>query len=369
MVWDIDPWSLARVLGGFAALAGLTALFRAATRSLTWIVLGTLLALALDPLVSRTARRLGGRRRAVAVVLAGLAGMWAAVLGLLAPLAISEARDLQRDLPQVVARLGELPVIGDDLAREGVPERVEEWLADLPARLGADDAPVEDAARRVLGGTLATVATLLVAVTLLIDGHRLAATADGLVPHTHRARVRGAARLFHRVVGRYFAGSLLVAALAGLATLTAGLVLGVPLAPLAAVWVAVTNLIPQIGGALGGVVFVALGLADSPTTGFLAAVVFVAYLQFENHVLTPLVVGQAVDLSPPATMVAALVGVSAAGVPGALVAVPMLGAVKAFIAETRLGSTPRGEGEPAKTPSGTGPEGAAGPDPGSLSGP
>jgi predicted PurR-regulated permease PerM len=59
------------------------------------------------------------------------------------------------------------------------------------------------------------------------------------------------------------------------------------------------------------------------------------YQQLENHVIQPLIVGRAVHLSPPATMVAALVGVSAGGVIGALFAVPLLGAAKAIYLSTR----------------------------------
>jgi hypothetical protein len=62
---------------------------------------------------------------------------------------------------------------------------------------------------------------------------------------------------------------------------------------------------------------------------------FLTYQQFENNVLAPLVVGRSVDLSPPATMTAALIGVSAGGVVGALVAVPLLGAAKAVYLELR----------------------------------
>jgi putative heme transporter len=58
----------------------------------------------------------------------------------------------------------------------------------------------------------------------------------------------------------------------------------------------------------------------------------------ENNVLSPLIVGKTVDLSPPATMTAALVGVSAAGVVGALVAVPLLGTAKAIYLELRPGT-------------------------------
>jgi predicted PurR-regulated permease PerM len=60
---------------------------------------------------------------------------------------------------------------------------------------------------------------------------------------------------------------------------------------------------------------------------------FLAYQQFENNVLQPVIVGDAVDLSPPVTMVAALVGAAALGVPGALVAIPLLGTSKAIAVE------------------------------------
>jgi predicted PurR-regulated permease PerM len=47
-----------------------------------------------------------------------------------------------------------------------------------------------------------------------------------------------------------------------------------------------------------------------------------------------------VKLSPPVTMAAALIGVSAGGVVGALIAVPIVGAVKAFYLELRPAATP-----------------------------
>src|SRR5206468_3579235 len=126
------------------------------------------------------------------------------------------------------------------------------------------------------------------------------------------------------------AGTLLVAGLAGVVMLTGALVLDVPLAPLIAVWVAITNPIPQIGGFLGGAVFVLLAVTQGAVVGVIALAIFLVYQQLENHVLQPLIIGRAVRLSPPATMVAALIGVAAGGVIGGLLAVPLLGASKAI---------------------------------------
>lgn len=333
---DLDWRSVLWVLGAFAALVAFTGLVRSAPRALTVLAVGTLLALALGPLVTALERRLGDRRgAAVAVVVAGLLLATALAAVLLAPPAIRQGRDLGRDLDRVVGQIEDLPVVGDDLRRAGTADSVRRWIEELPARLQGDDTPLRDAALAVADGLLAALFTVLVTVSLLLDGERLLRGARRLVPPNRRAQADRIGRLAYSTIGRYAAGSLLVAAIAGVAVLVAGLVLGVPLTPLLAVWVAVFDLVPQIGGAAGGIPFVLLGLTRGAGTAVACAVFFVLYLQFENHILSPLIVGRSVKLSPPATMGAALVGVSAGGVVGALLAVPIVAAVKAVYLELR----------------------------------
>jgi predicted PurR-regulated permease PerM len=156
-----------------------------------------------------------------------------------------------------------------------------------------------------------------------------------IVPPSRQDDADAAGRIIYHSFGSYFAGSLLVAVLNGLVVLTVGLVLGVPLAPIAAIWSTLTNFIPQIGGFLGGSFFVLLALTESPVTAVIAGVIFLGYQQFENNVIGPAIVGTAVNLTPPATMLAALVGGAAAGVPGALVATPLMGAAKALYLDRR----------------------------------
>ena len=333
---DLDWRSMAVVLAAFVGLVALTGVVRSAPRTVTILATGTMLALALNPLVSATRRRLGsGRGVAVAVVLGGLALALVLAVVLLAPPAVREAQRISDELPTVVEDLGDLPVVGRSIEEAGGPRRVEQWLEDLPERLSGDTAPLQRAGRSLFDSLVAAAATIVVAVTLLLDGERLLAGASRVLPPHRRARAERLADLVYRVVGKYVAGSVLVAVIAGVSVLVAGLLLGVPLTPLVALWVAIFDLVPQIGGAAGGIPFVLLGLTKGAGTGVACAVFFVLYLQFENHVLGPVIVGQAVKLSPPATMVAALVGVSAAGVVGALVAVPLLGAAKVVYLELR----------------------------------
>jgi predicted PurR-regulated permease PerM len=58
-------------------------------------------------------------------------------------------------------------------------------------------------------------------------------------------------------------------------------------------------------------------------------------MNIENHIIQPAIVGGSVNLTAPTTMVAAFVGAAIAGVPGALLATPMVGATKAIYLEAR----------------------------------
>ena len=336
LVVDLD-WLTAVV--AVAAVLGLFAVFdlvHSARQTITWIVIGSLLAMALNPLVVAVGQRLHLRRGlAVGTVLTGLVAFGAAALLLLGPTALREAQNISADLPNVANSLGDVPIVGKTLRQNDVPAKIDQFLRDLPSRLGQDDEPVVTAVQAVLGGALAATMIVLVTVALLLDGRRALRALRRLVPHGHREHFDRATSVLYRTVGRYFAGSLLVAILAGLNILVLGLSLGVTLAPLAALWATLTNLIPQIGGFLGGSFFVLLAFAHSPTVGVICLAEFLLYQQLENHVIQPTIVGQAVDLSPPITMIAALIGASAAGVPGALVAVPLLGAAKVLVLELR----------------------------------
>ena len=70
----------------------------------------------------------------------------------------------------------------------------------------------------------------------------------------------------YRTIGRYFGGSITVAVLMGLYVLALGLLLGIPLVPLAALWAMLTDLIPQVGGFLGGSFLVLLASTQGATT-------------------------------------------------------------------------------------------------------
>jgi predicted PurR-regulated permease PerM len=323
-------WLIVAVLGALA----LFALVANTTTMLTRIGVGFLVALALDPLVDKLQVRFHMRRGfAVAIVAFGIMSLAALLVLVLGPRAVAEARNFSDQLPDTVDQLEDLPVVGGWLRDNEVGARAQQWVRELPDQF--TDERVAEMASTLVSGIAGVTTAAVLAIAVLVDGENLLERLRRLLPAARRPQADAIGDITYRTLGRYFGGSIAVAVLMGLWVLALGLLLGIPLAPLAALWAMLTDLIPQVGGFLGGSFFVLLAVTQGVPTAIIAAVGFVLYMNVENHLIQPAIVGRSVDLLPPTTMVAAFVGGAIAGVPGALVATPFVGAAKAVYLEAR----------------------------------
>jgi predicted PurR-regulated permease PerM len=334
------------VVVGLAIVIAFAAFYAVATSGIvtTLLVLAVLFAFAGDAVVTHIEQRLHLRRgHAVALMMGVLVGVVTLGVILVGPQTVEQARSFQNDLPRVVNDLGELPVVGPQLVANDVPKQVENWAAKLPKQLGGETAPLTNAAEVATAAILAGVGTVVLLIGLLVDGPWLVSTAQRVVPARRRESVQRYGAIVGRVIGRYFAGSLVLAGLQSFQVLITGLLLGVPLTPLLAVWAGIWNMVPQIGGAIGGILFVLVAFTQGPTVGLIAAASFMLYITFSNNVLLPIILGRAVDISPLSTMVATIGGFLVAGVIGAVLAVPLMGAGKAMYHEVRRRRVPERE--------------------------
>jgi predicted PurR-regulated permease PerM len=332
---DLDWRSVAAVLALLVALALLVGAVRTASMGVTLIVVALFVAMALDPLVVRLQRMGLGRGVAVlgVVVLLGAAfGLFVAFAG---PQLVAQTRELGTELPRTVDSLRDLPLIGPHLVEWGVPEKITEFLSSLPERIGQQDADLGQVAKGVGFGVGTFLLGLLVTIGALLEGPRLVDTVRGAVPAAGRDRADAIGRIVDSVIGRYFAGSLLIALLNGIWVSVWALVAGAPLSPVLGVWAALTSLIPQIGGLMGFAVVVLVSLAAGVLPALIMTVTFLVFMLVTNHVLQPTIVGRAVQLSAPVTMLAAISGFTVGGIVGALFAVPTIGAIKAVLRYVR----------------------------------
>lgn len=337
-VISLDLRSTLWVTGAVLAAAVVFAVFRNAGSALVQLSMGVILALALDPLVVATGRRLRRTRTQSVVIVTGsfvVIGMM--VLLFVGPPAAKQASQFGKELPSTLHEFENLPLVGGPLRHYDLSKNVNEWIDQLPNRFDATS--VQNTTARLLSNVVSFVVVGCVVIGALLDGPRLLALIRSMFRRRPKrlARIDRIGQIMAVTLGQYFGGSLTVAAMMGLFVLIVGLVLAIPLAVLAALWAMFTDLIPQVGGLLGGGFLVMLALTKGPVTAIVAGGLFLVYMNLENHLITPAIVGESVGLTPATTMLAAFIGGAIAGLPGTLVATPVVGAAKRLYFEFRTG--------------------------------
>jgi len=335
---ELDWRTVIAVLLVFAGISLVMTTVRSLPSMFEAILVACFLALAVNPLVGFYQRRLHlPRGAAVASVLMSITVVIAGVVWLFGPKTVEAAEALQNQLPDTLEQMTSLPIIGETLDKNDVPTKAQQWLADLPKQLGSDDNAIANFLASVTQGLGYFVITCLVSVALVLDGPLLARRARQLIPKENEHRAAHLGEIVYNVIARYFAGSIVLGVLFGMWVLITGLILNVPLTPLLAAWAAITALLPQIGGALGGVVIVAVSLTapNGITTALIMGGLYVAYMTFSNNVLLPVLVGRAINVTPPTTMLAAIAGFAVGGIIGALFAMPIVGSIKAVYLDLR----------------------------------
>jgi predicted PurR-regulated permease PerM len=145
----------------------------------------------------------------------------------------------------------------------------------------------------------------------------------------------------NRSLTGYALGNLLTSLIAGLVVFVTLAALGVPFPLLWALWVALVDFLPMIGGALAGIPTVLFAVGHSLTAGVVTLLMFVAYTQVENHILNPVVMSRTTKVNPLLVLMSVLVGTSVGDWVGgtfgafvaALVSIPLAGALQITVRE------------------------------------
>ncbi len=198
------------------------------------------------------------------------------------------------------------------------------------------------------GGKYATeflaglVLTLFISFFLLKDGARIWIwLISGMRPEA-RGRAARAGDASWRALVNYMHGTVTIAAIHALLLGLALWLLGVPLLVPFIVLVFIAAFVPIIGILVVGGLAILVALA---TKGWVAAVILLAVLivenQIEGHLLQPLVMGRIIKLHPLAIILVLAVGAVIAGIPGAIIAVPVAAVITygwAALRDTRTGN-------------------------------
>jgi predicted PurR-regulated permease PerM len=310
---------------------------------LLMIAVAGFVCLILNPLVVAL-QRWGIRRRGWAVA---IVATWTVLvfIGLLAafgyPLAHAVTHFSQRLPSYVAAAEHGRGWIGHLVTRFHLQAWVNRNAPKLQS-LGTTVAKPALTAGKGAASVLATLATIFALIVLfLLEGPTMRQGLVQLMPPQRAEYYTRVAREICQSATGYALGNLLTSLIAGTVVFVTLSLLGVPFPLLWALWVALVDFLPMIGGALAGIPTVLFALGHSLTAGIVTAAVFVIYQQIENHVLNPVVMSRTANVNPLLVLLSLLVGTSIGdwvggffgSFVGALLAIPVAGALAVITRE------------------------------------
>ena len=298
-------------------------------RVLVLVLIAGFFAIVLDPAVAFLHRH--GLRRGLAVFVVFFIGVlaFAGLVYLFAKPAYDAGSRFAKDLPKVVdqARHGQ-GRIGHLIRHFHLDKYVRDNAPKIQDALRHAGGPALRIARSVVSGVVGMVTVLVLTFLLLLEAPNMARSVLAFLPPPRADRIRRVAEDVSRSVTGYVVGNAMTSIIAGAVIYTTLRILGVPFAFLFGLWVALVDLLPLVGGLLAGVPTVAFALLHSPSAGIITGIVFLVYQQIENHVLNPVIMSRTVRMNPLWVMLSVLVGARVGGIVGALLAIPVAGALQ-----------------------------------------
>ncbi|MPZ70046.1 MAG: AI-2E family transporter [Actinobacteria bacterium] len=305
------------------------------------VFVAAFLAVGLDPAVRRLEKM--GMRRGIAIsviflgALAFIVGFIAAVI----PPLVEQIAEFASNLPNYVRDLAENnPRIREWINSNDIPAKLQSAVSDIPKIIGGSLGNVVGIAGSVLSALFNGLTVMILTIYFLSSLSHIREGSLKLVPKSRREKVKDLLDPILEKIGGYIAGQLSVALLAGILAFVFLAIAGVPFPVALALWVAISALIPMVGATLGAIPAVIVAFFTSTGLGIATLIYFIIYQQIENYVIAPRIMTRAVDISPAAVLLSALIGGSLLGFVGALMAIPTAASLKLIFQEIVL---PRAE--------------------------
>jgi predicted PurR-regulated permease PerM len=297
------------------------------------VLIAFFLALAVEPAVGRLAG--GGMRRGLATFLVFIAVLVVSVgfVVMLGSMLAGQIVNMVEDFPAYLDSLINWinSTFHTEVSRVDVQDSLlhSDWLQQYVQNSATG---VLDVSTTVLGGLFRLLTIFLFSFYFAADGPRLRRALCSVLPPVRQAEVLRAWEIAVDKTGGYIYSRGLMALISGVAHYLLLVILGVPYAPVLAVWVGlVSQFIPTIGTYLAGALPALIAFTVDPWYAVWVVGFVVIYQQFENYVLQPKLTAKTVDIHPAVAFGSVIAGTALLGAVGALIAIPAIATLQAFL--------------------------------------
>jgi predicted PurR-regulated permease PerM len=322
------------VVGVVLLVAAVLAVAWVTRQIIVWVLAAAFLAFSIDPLAQwlRHKARVGGGM-AITLSMLVIAAVFFVIGLIIIPAVVDGAENLADELPAYAQRLEDSGVV-EGLGAEDQVQSAQEGAEDV--------ANFFKGVERILGaigafasGAFAGFMIFVLTIYFMVYGRSLRSGLAARLGVARGERFLRTTKSIYDATRAYWYGKFIIAVIAGVSVYVPMRLLGIPFAAPLSLFVAITDLIPNVGATLGAIPVVGVALFEDWWKGLIMLVVIIVYQQAENSIITPKVFQRAIDLHPLVSFLAVLFLGALFGVIGTLLALPVAAAVKILLEERR----------------------------------
>lgn len=304
-------------------------------RILELVFLSLFLSIALNPAVTWIARNLKIKSRSIATTLAYLlvvvviSGFFALVL----PPLVKQTKTFAGNLPGNISSLKQPnSAAGRFVKHYKLTNEINNLSIDVSNHTSNLAAPVWSTASKIGEFLASTLIVFVLTFMMIVEGPIWIERYSKLRFKKHDWHKDLASKMY-RIITGYVNGQILLALIAGLVTLVSLVIvtniLNVSVNDVALAGIIIfTGLIPMIGHIIGSIVVVIACLFVSWPLALIMGIILLIYIELASVTIQPYIQSKYNELSPMLVLIAALLGISAGGILGAFVAIPLAGCAK-----------------------------------------
>jgi len=291
-------------------------------------------AIALDHLVRRIERTGLGRGWAVVLTTAAVGLAMVGITLLVVPPAARQIQELLSGIPQMLDSVRHEAWFESWDQRFAVAERLEDGLSTAFGAAQTAVTPILAGVGSALGVLAALVTLLSLTLFMLAFGGGLVRRLKAVIPIVDRPRWETVIEKSYAAIGGYLGGLLFICSVNATCATTALALAGtsyfLPLGLLSGF----SSLVPYAGPVFtGGFITLVTLATGGAVKALMVLAYFLVYGQIEANVLAPLVFRRTVHLDPLVSVLAVLFLAELLGLPGAIVAVPLVAVAQIFTRE------------------------------------
>ncbi len=332
--WNEQAWQLSvKILLVIVSIVAAVWFINKITWVLSLLTFATLIVYSLSPLSSYLTKKGLPHYLSVLIVYFLLLFSTATFFYLLIPALLSEMRDLASYLandyryllPQFITQIEEL------LINEDIASALQEFSMELPIMLQQAVLTLTAPIGNIFSFFTEAVIVLFIVFYMLRDLSSIKKSVLLLFPNGWRKEASHVLRTIDIKVGAYIQGNIVRCSIVGILTGVILTIIGMPFALMLGILAGILNIIVYIGPYLAGIPAVLLAFAPETPNPLIIIVLYVVIQAVDGFILTPLLLGRAVDLRPFTVIVSLLVGGKLLGFIGFILAIPVAATLKVVL--------------------------------------